>query len=156
MEIFGLDAMNIRRIEAGILNAGSDFNETTTPYDAGLGRFVDEDKADFIGKAALANASKEPRLHGTKCADGEPLISAPIEINGGRVGIVTAGAMSPYLGHGIGIALMESAEHQPGTAIRVGCLDGSMRDAELVELPFYDKQAEIPRGRLVDIPERSS
>ena len=29
MEIFGLDAMNIRRIEAGILNAGSDFNTTT-------------------------------------------------------------------------------------------------------------------------------
>ena len=56
MEIFGLDAMNIRRIEAGILNAGSDFNHTTTPYDAGLGRFIDEDKADFVGKSALKTA----------------------------------------------------------------------------------------------------
>ncbi|MYF89708.1 MAG: aminomethyl transferase family protein, partial [Boseongicola sp. SB0676_bin_33] len=58
MEILGLDAMNIRRIEAGILNAGSDFNETTTPYAAGLGRFVDADKFDFIGKAALEAADK--------------------------------------------------------------------------------------------------
>ena len=58
MEIFGLDAMNIRRIEAGILNAGSDFNTSTTPYDAGLGRFVDEDKGDFIGKSALKSASR--------------------------------------------------------------------------------------------------
>lgn len=154
MKTFGLDAMNIRRIEAGILNAGSDFNETTTPYDAGLGRFVDEDKSDFIGKAALETASKEPRLHGIKCAGGEPLINAAIEIDGTRVGTITAGAISPYLGCGIGIALMDSAEHKPGTIIRIGCRDGSMREAELVELPFYDKLAEIPRGKLVDIPQR--
>jgi hypothetical protein len=29
-----------------------------------------------------------------------------------------------------------------------------LHDGQLVEVPFYDKQAEIPRGRLVDIPER--
>ena len=154
MEIFGLDAMNIRRIEAGILNAGSDFNATTTPYDANLGRFVDEDKGDFIGKAALAGASREPRLHGIKCPDGEPLISAAVAHNGSRVGTVTAGAISPYLGHGIGYALLDTAKLRPGASVEVGCRDGSMRIAELVELPFYDKLAEIPRGKLVDIPQR--
>lgn len=155
LEIFGLDAMNIRRIEAGILNAGSDFNESTTPYDVNLGRFVDEDKTEFIGKAALANASKEPRLHGIKCPSGEPLISSQIEVNGKKSGIVTAGASSPYLGFGIGYALMDSAEHQPGTTITVGCKDGTQQPAELVEMPFYDRLAEIPRGKLVDIPERN-
>ncbi len=30
MELFGLDSMHIRRIEAGILNAGSDFDHSTT------------------------------------------------------------------------------------------------------------------------------
>lgn len=154
MEIFGLDSMNIRRIEAGILNAGSDFNITTTPYDAGLGRFVDEDKGDFIGKAALQSASREPRLHGIKCPGGEPLISGAVEIDGERAGTVTAGATSPYLGHGIGYALMNSSEHGAGTKLKVGCRDGSMQDAELVELPMYDKLAEIPRGKKVDIPER--
>jgi len=154
MEIFGLDAMNIRRIEAGILNAGSDFDHTTTPYDVGLGRFIDEDKADFIGKAALAAAARAPRLHGIKCDGGEPLISAPVEVGGVPAGIVTAGAMSPYLGHGIGYARMDSADHGPGTKIMVGCRDGSMQAAELVSVPHYDKDAEIPRGKLVDIPER--
>ena len=154
MEMFGLDAMNIRRIEAGILNAGSDFDHTTTPYDVGLGRFIDADKADFIGKAALVEASKEPRLHGIKCDGGEPLISAAVEVDGVRAGVVTAGAMSPYLGHGIGYARMDSAEHGPGTEVMVGCRDGSMQAAELVAFPFYDKDAEIPRGKLVDIPER--
>lgn len=155
MEIFGLDAMNIRRIEAGILNAGSDFNETTTPYDVNLGRFIDEDKADFLGKSALKNASREPRLHGIKCPDGEPLIAAQVTVEGERAGQVTAGATSPYLKHGIGYALMNTAQHKPGTAVMVGCRDGSMQAAELVELPYYDKQAEIPRGKLVDIPDRS-
>jgi len=154
MQIFGLDAMNIRRIEAGILNAGSDFNTTTTPYDAGLGRFVDEDKADFIGKSALQSASREPRLHALKCQTGEPLISGAVEIAGQRVGTVTAGATSPYLGFGIGYARMDSVEHGPGSQVMVACRDGSLQEAELVEFPFYDKLAEIPRGKLVDIPER--
>ncbi|MEM7427175.1 MAG: aminomethyltransferase family protein [Pseudomonadota bacterium] len=154
MKIFGLDSMNIRRIEAGILNAGSDFNPTTTPYDAGLGRFVDEDKADFIGKTALQSASREPRLHGIKCAGGEPLISAPVLVGGERAGMVTAGATSPYLGHGIGYALMDTSEASAGSKVIVGCRDGSLQNAELVELPMYDKLAEIPRGKLVDIPER--
>lgn len=152
MEIFGLDAMNIRRIEAGILNAGSDFGHSTTPYEAGLGRFVDEDKANFIGKSALAKAAREPRLLGIKCATGEPLISATIELDGEPIGKVTAGAVSPYLGHGIGIALLETLG--PGTAVAIGCRDGALHPGELVELPFYDKQAEIPRGKRVDIPER--
>ncbi len=154
MEIFGLDAMNIRRIEAGILNAGSDFNIATTPYDVNLGRFVDEDKADFIGKKALANASKEARHFGIKCLAGEPLISASVEVNGQREGVVTAGATSPFLGFGIGYALMDSPQNGPGTSVKVGCKDGTVQEAELIELPFYDKLAEIPRGKLVDIPER--
>lgn len=154
MDIFGLDAMNIRRIEAGILNAGSDFNNTTTPYDVNLGRFVDEYKGNFIGKTALATASRKPRLYGVKCPDDEPLISATVAFNGQSIGKITAGAMSPYLGFGIGYALLDTALYGAGTAVEVGCRDGSMKNAELVELPFYDKQAEIPQGKLVDIPER--
>ncbi|MEL6290101.1 MAG: aminomethyltransferase family protein, partial [Pseudomonadota bacterium] len=55
--IHGLDAMNIRRIEAGILNAGYDFDLTTNPFEAGFGRFVDMD-TDFIGRDAIAAASQ--------------------------------------------------------------------------------------------------
>ena len=154
MEIFGLDAMNIRRIEAGILNAGSDFNTTTTPYDVGLGRFIDGDKADFIGKSALESAAKDTRLHGIKCPTGEPLINAAVKVDETHAGTVTAGATSPYLKHGIGYALMDASEHGPGTEITVGCRDGEMHKAQLVSLPFYDEAAEIPRGKLVDIPVR--
>lgn len=154
LEIFGLDAMNIRRIEAGILNAGSDFDDTTTPYDVGLGRFIDEDKGDFIGKEALVAARKETRLFGVKCPDGEPLIGAVVEADGAATGIVTAGAISPFLETGIGIVRLDRPDHSAGGSVKVGCRDGSLQDAELVEMPFYDKLAEIPRGKIVDIPKR--
>jgi aminomethyltransferase len=152
LDIFGLDAMNIRRIEAGILNAGADFDKTTTPYDVGLGRFVDEDKGEFIGKQALSRAAREPRLQGIICKTGQPMISARIRIGDVPVGKVTAGATSPFLGSGIGIALMAEPGHEPGAEIDVGCTDGSFHPAKLAELPLYDKLAEIPRGKRVDVP----
>jgi glycine cleavage system aminomethyltransferase T len=152
IELFGLDAMHIRRIEAGILNAGADFDETTTPFDVGMGQFVDEDKADFIGKTALQSACRESRLIGLKC-DAEPHINADIRINDNTVGKVTAGAISPYLKHGIGIALMQKPTVM-GTKVQIGCIDGKLHEGELVNMPFYDKSCDIPRGRLVDIPTR--
>ena len=154
LDMVPVDSTNPRRIEAGILNAGSDFNQFTTPYDVGLGRFVDEDKADFIGKKALQDASRGRRLHGFKCLSGEAIVSGSIELHGKKIGVVTAAAMSPLLGYSIGYALLDSAEHGPGSQVSVGCRDGSLHEAELVELPFYDKNAEIPRGKLVDIPTR--
>ena len=146
--------MNIRRIEAGILNAGSDFDHTTTPYDVGLGRFIDDDKGDFIGKAALATASRELRLFGVTCNGGEPLINTPVEVNARIVGKVTAGAISPFLRQGIGIIRLEKAGLADGDTVTVGCKDGSQQEAQLIEMPFYDKLAEIPRGKTVDVPTR--
>ncbi|WP_135506158.1 aminomethyltransferase family protein [Roseovarius aestuariivivens] len=156
LRMFGLDSMNIRRIEAGILNANSDFDETTTPYDVGLGGFVAMDKDDFIGKAALEKADKRRRLYGIICPDEEPRVNGRVEWQGKPAGRITAGATSPYLGHGIGYALMDSAEAGPGTEITVEGNDGKMYAATLAETPLYDKACEIPRGKLVDIPERAA
>jgi aminomethyltransferase len=149
ISLFGLDSMHIRRIEAGILNAGSDFNETTNPYEVGLGRFVDEDKGDFIGKAALQNATRESRSTGIY-SDAEPLIGGEIVVGGNVVGRVTAGAVSPYLERGIGIALMDEAKFNEGDSVQIRCIDGELHEGELASLPLYDKEAEIPRGKKVE------
>lgn len=155
LEIFGLDAMNIRRIEAGILNAGSDFNASTTPYDVGLGRFVDSDKADFIGQDALSSARKGLRLHGLKCLGGEPRIGGAIRTENAQTGRVTAGAVSPCLKCGIGFGLMDEADLAIGTRVEIECTDGTMQPGLLHAVPFYDAASEIPRGKLVDIPQRA-
>ena len=53
-----------RRIEAGLLSAGQDFTHQTTPYSVGLGKFVDLDSGDFIGRDALMKADKTVRIWG--------------------------------------------------------------------------------------------
>ncbi len=153
--LFGLDSMHIRRIEAGILNAGSDFNRFTTPFDVGLDRFVDMDKADFIGKSALSKLKPANRQWGLLCEGGEPHIGAKIMIGGKQSGKVTAGAVSPYLQRGIGIALLDTVDHSVGQDVEIRCTDGQLRKGVLATLPLYDAACEIPRGKLVDIPKRA-
>lgn len=153
MQLFGLDAMHIRRIEAGILNAGSDFDLTTTPFDVGLGIFVDMDKTDFIGKQALLGANKASRLSGIVCA-AEPHIGSDVLSEGKRIGRVTAGAMSPFLQKGVGIALLDEPGATAGQAISIGCTDQQFHSGELAQLPLYDKAGDIQRGKTVSIPER--
>ena len=154
IDISGLDSINIRRIEAGILNAGSDFDHTTTPYDVGLGAFVDEKKDNFIGQSALKLCSKETRLIGLLC-EAEPHIGGHIMIDGQTIGKVTAGAVSPYLQQGIGIGLIQKSGSLPDTAVSVGCIDGQMHKGKLAELPLYDKSGAIQRGTVAEVPVRN-
>ncbi|MEO1139200.1 MAG: aminomethyltransferase family protein [Pseudomonadota bacterium] len=154
MSIFGLDSMNIRRIEAGIMNAGSDFDSTTNPYEVGFARFVDMDKDDFLGKAALETASKARRSYGIVCPAAEPKVNGRVRLQGAHAGKVTCGAHSPFLGHGIGMVLLDKGDVQVGAAVEIEDRGGRFHPATLVDLPLYDKACEIPRGKMVDIPQR--
>ena len=116
---------------------------------------MDLEKGDFMGKEALVNASRETRLFGIICPSAEPHIGAEVEVSGQPCGVVTAGAFSPFLKHGIGYALMDASDSKEGVAVRVGCIDGEQHEGTLTSLPFYDPNAEIPRGKRVDIPERT-
>ena len=151
LEMIGLDAMHIRRIEAGILNAGSDFDHTMTPFDAGLARFVDMDKAEFIGKTALETAPTQVRLTGL-LADAEPVIGGAVTADGHHIGRVTAGAISPFLQRGVGITRLDAVGMPEGTPVMIECVDDLHAPGELATLPLYDKDAAIPRGKLADIP----
>ena len=53
MEFSSTKAMTMRRIEGGILGNLTDMTSDMTPFDAGIGGFVDLRKHSFIGKEAL-------------------------------------------------------------------------------------------------------
>lgn len=97
--------------------------------------------------------SCEVRIAGILCQP-EPHIGANIRVDGEQVGKVTAGAISPYLKQGIGIALMNQPDYLSDTAVMVGSIDGEFHDGKLAELPLYDKQGEIQRGKCINIPKR--
>ena len=101
--IFGaMHSMNIRRIEAGILDSGSDFDTSMTPFEAGLERLIDLKKDQFIGKEALLSAKRGKRLYGLTCKDLTPCRGDAIFAENVQVGVVTTGAQSPFLAVGIG------------------------------------------------------
>ena len=139
-------AMNIRRIEAGILNYATDMDWHTTPYDMGLGAFVDLDSHDFVGRDALRDADRQTRFSGFKCDSRKIPYGARLMSEGRAIGRVTAYDVSPYLECGVGFALFESANDLGCTSITVKDRAGEPCSIELVELPFYDAEKNIPRG----------
>ena len=145
--VFGsIKAMGVRRIEAGILDNLSDFDMSMTPYQAGLGAFIDLDKADFIGKSALLAADREPLIHGIKCRSARPYYGAEITDGRTRVGRVTASGWSPYLDSGIGYARFNRPGDWVGKRLSVQTRQGDRVECEIVALPFYDAEKRIPRG----------
>lgn len=72
MQTTPAEVANARRLEGGLMFAGTDFDEHVTPYDAGFEKLVELDSGDFIGRDALAEADRRQRIWGLTCADGEP------------------------------------------------------------------------------------
>jgi aminomethyltransferase len=145
--VFGsLKAMGIRRIEAGILDNLSDFDMSMTPFEAGLGAFIDLDKADFIGRSALLDANRESLLLGIKCPTDRPYRNAEIIDGETCVGRVTASAWSPYLESGIGYVRFNKAGDWAGRALTMKTERGELVSCEIVSLPFYDAEKRIPRN----------
>jgi len=146
--IFGsISSMEMRRIEAGILDNGTDFDLTMTPFEAGLGRFVDLDKSDFIGRAALLTADQQgKRLFGLKCRSGIPGYREVIMEDTRPVGHVTAGTWSPFLALGIGYVRFDVPGPWAGRELQVRTAEKGVLDCEIIDLPFYDPEKRIPRG----------
>ncbi len=162
-----LQVMDIRRIEAGIRNNRTDLNESMTPYEAGLGAFVDLQKGDFFGRDALRNAKRNNCFFGFKgrnigVADASvssdlmantSLDEAVISFNDVVVGRVTAVAFSPYFNGLIGNVFLFSRGDWLGKKVIVQSDGKDICQVELCETPFYDKDKLIPRGLDKATPE---
>ena len=142
-----------RRIEAGLLSAGQDFNRHTSPFSVGLGKFIDFDCGDFIGRAALMAADKTCLSWGIRVEGGIALRGQTLRQNGSAIGRVTSSTWSPYQVCGIGIVHLDNDTHGPGSIVEVDCIDGTSRRAELCTLPMYDPKGEIVRGINTTIPQ---
>ena len=152
---YGLDfgslaSMGLRRIESGILDNGTDIDTTMTPFEAGLGDFVDFSKPDFVGRGALEAADKTCLLFGLVSDKGIPSADFEVLQAGHVVGHITAGSWSPTLEKGIGYVRFyvphESGAGWPGQAVVLRDGAGELHESSVVTLPFYDKEKLIPRG----------
>ena len=146
MVFSSMQAMNIRRIEAGILDSGSDFDNSMTPFEAGLEKFVDFNKKGFIGHDALRIATPGTRLFGLRCCDAIPHGSDLIVCDSNSVGKVTTGAFSPYLDSGIGYVRFDKPSDWSGKILTLRSRQFGDVACKIVDLPFYDQEKALPRG----------
>jgi aminomethyltransferase len=145
---------NARRIEGGLLFSGTDFDETVTPYEAGMGGLVDLSKPEFLGKAALERADHRCRTWGMQCPESVARHGESLWRGGERAGRVLSSDWSPTLQCGVAIVRLRDPDLGPGATLEVEAKDGQVHEATLCELPMYDRNGDIPRGRTTEIPER--
>ena len=138
---------DIRRIEAGILNYGIDMTLENNPYELGLERLVNPDKAaEFIGAEALRRISKEgvrKKLVGVEISGTKmDLNFTRYPIRGG--GFITSCVHSPRLKKNIGYAMLP-VERTSEKRLEIDAPDG-VRSAQIVPMPFIDPRKEIPKA----------
>ncbi len=141
----------IRRVEAGILNYGSDMTLDNNPYEVGLGWLVEEGKkADYIGKTALQRIRKTGvtrKLVGVEVLgapfDGWIAEFWPVLAKGKRVGHLTVLVYSPRLRKNIGYAFVPIEHAKRGTELTAAGPSGE-QEARVVRKPFLDPEKATP------------
>ena len=149
----GLAALDILRIEAGLIFAGYEFCDQTDPYEAGIGFTVPlkTKEDDFIGRDALLGRRDNPqrRLVGLEVDGGEPAGHGDgVYAGRNQVGVITSATVSPILRKNIALCRMAVEHAGIGTAVEIGKLDGHEKRiaAEVVRYPFYDPDKTRVRG----------
>ncbi|MGH9907354.1 MAG: aminomethyltransferase family protein [Pyrinomonadaceae bacterium] len=143
----GMLALDVSRIEAGLLLIDIDFNSSKkalieeqkySPFEMGLGRLVNLDKNRFVGQAALIAEKKRghlreiigleidwPEVEGLYEAVGLPpavspiasRVAVPVFKDGTQVGKATSSTWSPTLKKMIALATTKRGYCTPGTKL---------------------------------------
>ena len=149
----GLEALDMLRIEAGLIFAGYEFDDQVDPFEAGMGFAVDlkSKEEDFSGKAALIRRKEHPQrqLVGLELEGNEPANHGDCVHTGrSQVGVITSGTRSPMLRKNIALCRMAVEYSALGTEVEVGKLDGHQKriPAIVVRFPFYDPEKKRVRG----------
>jgi aminomethyltransferase len=143
----GLGARDTLRLEARLCLYGNDIDETTNPYEAGLGWVVKPDAADFIGKEALAKVKADGparKLVGFVINEraiarhGYPIVDRARPDGDQVVGEVTSGTKGISVEGAIGMGYVPTAAAGAGKSITIDCR-GKDVPATLVKGPFYKR-----------------
>jgi aminomethyltransferase len=136
----GLAARDVCRLEAGLRLSGTDMDEWTNPYEAGLGWTVKLGKGEFAGCRALAEIKQvgpARRMVGIQCGERViPRHGAAVTLDGNPIGSVTSGTHSFWLERAIGLASVAAGSATVGTRVGIEVRAGEGA-AEVVALPFY-------------------
>lgn len=140
---FGLDAVDMARIEAGLIIIAMDYQPgETSPYDVSMDRFV-KPGTECVGAEALAAyGAAPPKRFKTLSIEGDavPEIGAAVTADGATVGTVTSPTSTPRFGT-LALAVLDAPAAAEGQVLEVG---GAA--ATVGPLSIYDPEKKKPRG----------
>jgi aminomethyltransferase len=167
----GMLALDVARVEAGLLLIDVDFNSSKkaliesqkyTPYEMGLGRLVQLDKAPFVGRHALAVEHRggparmivglevdwtevESIYDRLGLAPVAPAIASRIHVpvfrDSRQVGKATTTTWSPTLKRMIALATLDAPHVKEGTRVQIEMTVEAVRHhvgATVVKTPFFN------------------
>mgnify|MGYP005631243511 FL=1 len=141
----GFAALDLLRIEAGLILFGNEFDGQQDPFEAGIGFSVPlkSKTEDFIGRENLIKRKENPQ----KKLVGLELIGKEIANHGdcvhigrSQVGIITSGCISPTLNKNIALCRIDVGHSELGNDVEIGKIDGHQKriPAKVVGFPHYD------------------
>jgi aminomethyltransferase len=134
----GLGARDTLRLEAGMNLYGSDMDETTHPFESGLGWTIalEPRERDFIGREALEaiRARGSQRKLVGLLLEGRGVLRSHQKVLAADAGAgeITSGTFSPTLERSIALARVPAAT---GASVQVD-IRGKLHDARIVRPPF--------------------
>jgi len=167
----GMLALDVARVEAGLLLIDVDFNgskkaliedQTYTPFEMGLGRLVQLDKAPFVGRRRLVEEHRRgharqivgleidwPAVESLYDALGMPpqisssasRVAVPVYKGGRQVGRATTTTWSPVLKKLIALATISATYFAEGTSLEFEMTVEAVRHrvpAKIVKTPFFN------------------
>ena len=167
----GMLALDVSRVEAGLLLIDVDFNSSRkaliesqkySPFEMGLGRLVNLDKAPFVGRTALVDEERggparmvvglqidwtevEALYDRFGLAPVAPAaasrVAVPVMCQGQQVGRATTTAWSPTLKRLIALATVDAPFFAIGTRLQVEMTVEATRhyvSASVVKTPFFN------------------
>ncbi|WP_264214445.1 2Fe-2S iron-sulfur cluster-binding protein [Leisingera thetidis] len=156
---YGLETLDVLRIEKGHLSAGTEIDGRRTPGDLGMGGMVST-KKDFLGRALLQRsglqAEGREQLVGLVPEDGTTpipyaahLSDQDIDARGcaATIGHLTAAIGSPALGRPVALGFLQDGRNRLGDVLWAHSpVAGSSVRVRVAEPCFYDPNGERLHG----------
>jgi dimethylglycine dehydrogenase len=146
---FGGRALNAMRIEKSFGTWAREYRPIYGPIEAGLGRFVDFKKSDFIGRLGIAEEKKSGgtlRLATFRidAADADAIGDEPIWHDGRVVGWVTSGAFGHRVGQSLALGYVPAALSAADSGFEIEII-GERRTAHRLREPAFDPAGTLMR-----------
>ena len=147
---FGMRALLCLRLEKSFGTWAREYRPIYGPYEAGLGRFVDLKKPEFIGRdAALREKATggKLRLQGfvVDADDADAIGDEPIWLGGKVVGWVTSGGFGHSVGKSLALGYIEKEFATAHAGFEIEII-GDRRQAIRLEAPAFDPQGLLMRA----------